>query len=100
MLLTDALLPGVLDLVLPVAVRGVEDPAGQWNGLRLQLLLRNAALSQVGFRWDGWRLRPAIGDVMRTVGGCMVMRRRPVGVAVHPGVGVSMRVRVGVWVRM
>lgn len=98
MLLTDALLPGMLSLVFPVAVRGVEDPTGQWDGLRLQLLLRDAALSQVGFRWDSWRLRPTIGDVVRTVSGCMVMRRRPMGVAVHPGMRMSMRVGVWVWV--
>lgn len=100
MLLADALLPGVFHLVLPVAVRGVEDPAGQWDGLRLQLLLGDAALSQVGFRRHGWRLRPAIGDVMRAVSGCVVVRLRPVGVAVQPRVGVSVRMRVGVRVRV
>lgn len=99
MLLADALLPGVFALVLPVAVRGVEDPAGQRNGLRLQLLLRDAALSQVGFRWHGWRLRPAVRDVVRPVSGSVVVRRRPVGVAVQPGVGVSVGMWVGVRVR-
>lgn len=44
-LLADALLPGVLPLVLPVAVRGVEDPAGQRDWLSGQLLLGDAALS-------------------------------------------------------
>lgn len=94
MLLADALLPGVFPLVLPVAVRGVEDPARKRDGLRRQLLLRNASLSQVRFRWHGWRLRPAVRDVVRAVSGSMVVRRWPVGVAVQPGVGMS----VGMWV--
>lgn len=98
MLLADALLPGMFSLVFPVAVRGVEDPAGQGNGLRLQLLLGDAALSQVGFRWHGWRLRPAVRDVVRTVSGGMVVRWWPVGVAVQPGVGVGMGMWVAVWV--
>lgn len=99
MLLADALLPGVFPLVFPVAMRGVEDPAGQRNGLRRQVLLRDAALSQVGFRWHGWRLRPAVRNVVRAVSGSVVVRWRPVGVAVQPGVGVSVRMRVGVRVR-
>lgn len=99
MLLADALLPGVFALVLPVAMRGVEDPAGQRNGLRRQLLLGDAALSQVGLRWHSWRLRPAVRDVVRTMTGSMVVRRWPVGVALQPGVGVSVGMRVGVWVR-
>lgn len=90
----------MLRLVLPVAVRGVEDPAGQRDGLRLQLLLGDATLSQVGFRRHGWRLRPAIGDVMRAVSGCVVVWRQPVGVAVQTGMGVSVWVRVGVRVRV
>lgn len=98
-LLADALLPGVLPLVLPVAVRGVEDPAGQRDGLRRQLLLGDAALSQVGFRRHGRRLRPAVGDVVRAVSGSVVVRRRAVGVAVQAGVGVSVGMRVGVRVR-
>lgn len=99
MLLADALLPGVLPLVLPVAVRGVEDPAGQRDGLRRQLLLGDAALSQVGFGRHGWRLRPAVRDVVRAVSGSVVVRRRAVGVAVQAGVGVSVGMRVGVRVR-
>ncbi len=99
MLLADALLPGVFPLVLPVAVRGVEDPAGQRDGLRRQVLLGDAALSQVGFRGHGWRLRPAVRDVVRAVSGSVVVRRRPVGVAVQPRVSVSVRMRVGVRVR-
>lgn len=98
-LLADALLPGVLPLVLSVAVRGVEDPAGQRDGLRRQLLLGDAALSQVGFGRHGRRLRPAVGDVVRAVTGCVVVGRRPVGVAVHPRVGMSVGMRVVVWVR-
>lgn len=93
-LLTDALLPCVFPLVLSVAMRWVEDPARQWNGLRRQLLLGNAALSQVGLGGHGWRLRPAVRNVMRAVGGSVVMRRHSVGVAVHPEVGVSVRVLV------
>lgn len=99
MLLADALLPGVFPLVLPVAVRGVEDPAGQRDGLRRQLLLGDAALSQVGFGRHGWRLRPAVRDVVRAVSGSVVVRWWPVGVAVHPRVGVGVRMRVGVRVR-
>lgn len=99
MLLADALLPGVFPLVLPVAVRRVEDPAGQRNGLRRQLLLGDAALPQVGFRRHSWRLRPAVRDVVRTMTGSMVVRRWPMGVSLHPRVGVSMWMRVCVWVR-
>lgn len=96
MLLADALLPGMLPLVLPVAVRGVEDPAGQRDGLRRKLFLGDAALSQVGLRRHGRRLRPAVRDVMRAMSGSVVVRRRPVGMAVQPGVGVGVRVWVGV----
>lgn len=99
MLLADALLPGVFALVLSVAVRGVEDPAGQRDGLGRQLLLWDAALPQVGFGWHGRRLRPAVRDVVGAVSGRVVMRRRPVGVAVQAGVGMSVGVWVGVWVR-
>lgn len=99
MLLADALLPGVFPLVLPVAVRRVEDPAGQRNGLRRQLLLGDAALPQVGFRRHSWRLRPAVRDVVRTMTGSMVVRRWPMGVSLHPRVGVSMWMWVCVWVR-
>lgn len=98
MLLADTLLPGVFSLVLSVAVRGVEDPAGQRDRLRCQLLLRDAALSQVRFRRHGWRLRPAVRDVVRAVSGTVVVRLRPVSVAVQPGVGMSVRVQVGVGV--
>ncbi len=86
-------------LVLPVAMRGVEDPAGQRDGLRRELLLRDAALSQVGLGRHGWRLRPAVRDVVRAVWWSVVVRRRPVGVAVHPRVGVSVGMWVGVRVR-
>ena len=86
-------------LILPVAVRRVEDAAGERDGLRRQLLLRDAALSQVGFGRHGGRLRPAVGDVVRAVSGNVVVRRRSVGVAVHPRVGMSMGVWVGVGVR-
>ena len=98
-LLADALLPGVFALVLPVAVRRVEDPAGQRDGLGGQLLLRDAALPQVGFGRHSWGLRPAVRDVVRAVDGSVVVRRRPVGMAVQPRVGVSMRVWVVVRVR-
>lgn len=98
MLLTDALLPSVFPLVLPVAVRRVEDPAGEWDRLRCQLLLGDAALSQVRFRRHSWRLRPAVRDVVRAVGGGVVVRRWSVRVAIHPRVGMSVRVQVGVWV--
>lgn len=94
MLLTDALLPGMFALVLSVAVRGVEDPAGQRDGLRRQLLLGDAALPQVGFRRHGWRLRPAVRDVVGAVSGSVVVRRWPVGMAVQPRVGVGVRVWV------
>lgn len=105
MLLADALLPGVFPLVLPVAVGGVEDAAGQWY--RGQLLLGDAALPQVGLRGHRRRLRPAVGHVVGAVGRSVVMRERPVGVAVHPWVGVAVSVgvlvlvlvRVGVGVR-
>lgn len=103
MLLADALLPGVFPLVVPVAVGRVEDAAGQWY--RWQLLLGDAALPQVRLAWHRWRLRPAVRDVVGAVGRSVVMRERPVGVAVHPGVGVSVgvlvlvRMRVGVGVR-
>lgn len=92
MLLADALLPGVFPLVVPVAVGGVEDAAGQ--RYRWQLLLGDAALPQVRLRWHGRRLRPAVRDVVGAVGRSVVMRERPVGVAVHPGVGVSVGVLV------
>lgn len=77
MLLADALLPGVFALLLPVAVGGgeVKDPAGQGDGLRGELLLRDAALPQVGLRGHGRRLRSAVGDV---VGGVVVRSRKPV----------------------
>lgn len=45
MLLTDALLPCMFDLVLPVAVGRVEDSSGQGDRLRWQLLLRDTAFS-------------------------------------------------------
>lgn len=99
MLLADALLPRMLPLLLPVAVGGVEDSAGQWNGLRWEFLLGDAALSQVGFGWHGWGLRPAVRDVVRPMCGYVVVRRWPVGVAVQPRVGVSMGMGVSVWVR-
>lgn len=98
MLLADTLLPSVFPLVLSVAVRGVEDPAGQRDRLRCQLLLRDATLSQVRFRRHGWRLRPAVRDVVRAMSGNVVVRRWPVGVALQPRVGMSVRVQVGVWV--
>lgn len=98
-LLADALLPGVLALLLPVAVGRVEDPAGQRDGLRRQLLLRDAALPQVGLGRHGRRLGPAVGDVVGAVSGRVVVGRRPVRVAVQAGVGVSVGVRVGVRVR-
>lgn len=98
MLLADALLPGVFPLLVPVAVGGVEDAAGQRDGG--QLLLRDAALPQVRLRWHGRRLRPAVRDVVGAVGRGVVMRERAVGVAVHPrvGVGVGVLVRMGVGV--
>lgn len=99
MLLADALLPGMFPLILPVAVRGVEDPAGERDGLRRQLLLGDAALSQVGFGRHSRRLRPAVRDVVGTVSGNVVVRWRSVGVAVHPRVGMSVGVWVGVGVR-
>lgn len=91
-LLVDALLPGVFPLVLPVAVGGVEDAAGQ--RYRRQLLLGDAALPQVGLRRHGRGLRPAVGDVVGAVDRSVVMRERPVGVAVHPRVGVGVSVGV------
>ena len=94
MLLADALLPGVFPLVFTVAVRGVEDPAGQRDGLRRKVLLWDAALSQVGFGRHGWRLRPAVRDVVGAVSGSVVVGRGPVGVAVQSRVGVSVRVLV------
>lgn len=98
MLLADALLPGVFPLVVPVAVGGVEDAAGQRYGW--QLLLGDAALPQVRLRWHGRRLRPAVRDVVGAVGRGMVIREWPMGVAVHPrvGVGVGVLVRMGVGV--
>lgn len=99
-LLADALLPGVLHLLLSVAMGGMEDPPGQRDGLGWQLLFGDAALPQVGFGWHGWRLGPAVGDVVWAVNGCVVVRRRPVGVAVQPGMGVSVTVRVRVCVRV
>lgn len=86
MLLADALLPGVFPLLLPVAVGGVEDPPGQGDGLGRELLLWDAALSQVGLGRHSGRLGPAVRDVVGVGGpvdGCVVVRRRrPVGVAV------------------
>lgn len=98
MLLADALLPGVFPLVLPVAVGGVEDAAGQ--RYRRQLLLGDAALPQVGLRGHRRGLRPAVGHVVGAVGWSVVMRERPVGVAVHPWVGVGVSVGVLVLVRV
>lgn len=97
MLLADALLPGVFPGVLPVAVGGVEDPAGQRDGLWRQLLLWDAALSQIGFGGHGWRLWSAVRDVVRAVSGNVVVGGWTMGMAVKPRVGVS--VRVCVWVR-
>ena len=91
-LLADALLPAVFPLVVPVAVGGVKDAAGQ--RYRGQILLGDAALPQVRLAWHGRGLRPAVRNVVGAVGRGVVMRKRPVGVAVQPGVGVS----VGVWV--
>lgn len=69
MLLADARLPRVLDPVLPVAVGRVEDSTGQRDGLRGQLLLGDAPLSQVGLGGHrGGRLGPAVGDVVRSMG--------------------------------
>lgn len=98
MLLTDALLPGMFALLFPVAMRGMEDPAGERDGLRWQVLLGNAAFSQVGFGGHSWRLRPAVRDVMRAMSRSMVVRWWPMGVAVEPRVGMCVRVWVGVWV--
>lgn len=100
MLLADALLPRVLALVLPVAMGGVEDPAGQRDGLGRQLLLWDAALSQVGFGRHHWGLGSAVRDVVGAVSGRVVVGgwRRPVGVGVQPRVGVGVRMRVGVGV--
>lgn len=99
-LLADALLPGVFPLVVPVAVGGVEDAAGQRDGG--QLLLGDAALPQVGLGRHGRRLRPAVRDVVGPVGRSVVVGERPVRVAVHPRVavtvGVLVLVRVGVGV--
>lgn len=98
MLFADALLPCMFDLVLSVAVGGVEDPAGQGDGLRRQVLLGDAAFSQVGFGRHGWRLGPAVGDVVRAVGGRVVVRRRSMGVAIQAWVGMGVRMWMGVWV--
>lgn len=98
MLFADALLPCMFDLVLSVAVGGVEDPTGQRDGLRRQVFLRDAAFSQVGFGRHGWRLGPAVGDVVRAVSRRMVVWRRSVGVAVQAWVCVGVRMWMGVWV--
>lgn len=98
MLLADALLPGVFPLLVPVAVGGVEDAAGQRDGG--QLLLGDAALPQVRLRRHGRRLRPAVRDVVGPVGRSVVVRERPVGVAVHPRVAVTVGVLVLVLVLM
>lgn len=81
-------------LVLSVAMRGMEDPAGERDGLRWQVLLRNAALSQVGFGGHSWRLRSAVRDVMRAMSWGVVVSWWPMWVAVQPWVGMSVRVRV------
>lgn len=97
-LLADALLPGVLPLVVPVGVGRVEDAAGQRD--RGQLLFGDTALPQVRLGWHHRRLRPAVRDVVGAVGRSVVMRERPVGVAVHPRVGVGVGVLVLVWMEV
>lgn len=100
MLLADALLPGVFPHILSVAVGGVEDPAGQRDGLGRQLFLWDTALPQVGLRGHGRRLGPAVGDVVRAVSRNVVVWGWPMSMAVKPRVGVSVRVCVWVGVRV
>ena len=96
MLLADALLPGMLALLLPVAVGRVEDPPGQGDGLGDQLLLGDAALPQVRLRGHARGLGPAVRDVVGAVERCVGVGGT-MGVGVQPHrLGVGMRVGVGV----